>query len=43
MGELTPVVEVDGRRITNRRGSTITQQLTAAFHGLAQKYSAPLD
>ena len=43
MGELTPVVEVDGRRITNRRGSTITQQLTSAFHGLAQKYSAPLD
>jgi len=43
MGELTPVVEVDGRRITNRRGSTITQQLTVAFHGLAHKYSAPLD
>jgi len=43
MGELTPVVEVDGRSITNRRGSTITQQLTTAFHGLAKKYSEPLN
>ena len=43
MGELTPVVEVDGRSMTNRRGSTITQQLTTAFHGLAKKYSEPLN
>jgi len=42
MGELTPVVEVDGRVIHNRRGSTITQQLTEAFHHLAGRYSSPL-
>jgi hypothetical protein len=36
-------VEVDGRSIANRRGSTITQQLTTAFHGLAKKYSEPLN
>jgi len=42
MGELTPVVEVDGRVLQNRRGSTLTQQLTEAFHRLAGRYSTAL-
>ncbi len=42
MGELTPVVEVDGRVLQNRRGSAVTQQLTEAFHRLAGRYSTPI-
>ncbi|MEY2752625.1 MAG: hypothetical protein RLZZ570_571 [Bacteroidota bacterium] len=32
MGELTPVVEVDGRRIGSGQGGPLTGQLSAAFH-----------
>ena len=42
MGELTPVVEVDGRVLQNRRGSNVTQQLMKAFHRLASRYSTPI-
>lgn len=39
MGELTPVVEVDGRKIENRRGTTISRQLVAAFEGIRDELS----
>jgi branched-subunit amino acid aminotransferase/4-amino-4-deoxychorismate lyase len=32
MGELTPVVEVDGRRIGNGQGGPLTAHLAEAFH-----------
>ena len=39
MGELTPVVEVDGRKIENRRDTTISRQLVAAFEGIRDELS----
>lgn len=38
MGELTPVHEIDGRRIVNRNEDSITERLRAAFHELVPKY-----
>ena len=32
MGELTPVVEVDGRRIGSGQGGPLTAHLAEAFH-----------
>lgn len=42
MGELTPVVEVDGRAIVNRRGSNITEQLVEAFEGVREELSVTI-
>ncbi|CAI8275399.1 MAG: Branched-chain-amino-acid aminotransferase [Owenweeksia sp. TMED14] len=41
MGELTPIVEVDGRLIYDRRQNKITSTLTSAFHSLAIQYCTP--
>jgi branched-chain amino acid aminotransferase len=43
MGELTPVVEVDGRRIGSGQGGPLTAQLSEAFHArvASGRWSAP--
>lgn len=38
MGELTPIYEVDGRLISDRRNNNITSILSDAFHKLALNY-----
>ena len=42
MGELTPVVEVDGRAIVNRAGTALTAQLTAWFVQEHARLSTPV-
>ena len=42
MGELTPVVEIDGRRIEDKRQHSITKKLRAHFHSLIPQLSEPL-
>jgi branched-chain amino acid aminotransferase len=42
MGELTPVVEMDGRKIVNRSGKKILEQLQHHFHALIPAYSEKL-
>ena len=38
MGELTPLYEIDGRKIENNSGSDITETLRKSFHTLIPKY-----
>jgi len=42
MGELTPVVEIDGRLIENPDGDSVTKKLRQEFHTLIPKYSEKL-
>ena len=42
MGELTPIVEVDGRVLVNRSQSNLTAQLIHWFEGVHEKLSTPL-
>jgi len=42
MGELTPVLEIDGRKIINRSGLTVTATLRDHFHALIPQLSEPL-
>ncbi|HRJ31491.1 MAG TPA: aminotransferase class IV [Cyclobacteriaceae bacterium] len=42
MGELTPVHEIDGRKIINRAGKKILQSLQQGFQTLIPKYSEKL-
>lgn len=42
MGELTPVVEIDGRTIENKSGVYLTKKLSEAFHKLIPDYSEEL-
>ena len=42
MGELTPVNEIDGRKIINRSGQKITSRLRQHFHTLIPHYSEPI-
>ncbi|MDG1527515.1 MAG: aminotransferase class IV [Schleiferiaceae bacterium] len=42
MGELTPIVEVDGRHIVNRSQSNITTRLIHWFKDVHEKLSTPL-
>jgi branched-subunit amino acid aminotransferase/4-amino-4-deoxychorismate lyase len=43
MGELTPVVEVDGRTIGSGKGGPLTAKLAEAFHArvASGRWSAP--
>ena len=43
MGELTPVVEIDGRAIENKTGSSVQEQLYVAFKLQTEKFAEPLD
>ncbi len=38
MGELTPVVDIDGRRIENSSDRKVTEEIRDAFHELIPKY-----
>jgi branched-chain amino acid aminotransferase len=42
MGELTPVTEIDGRKIINRSGSRLLSILQKSFHDLVPKFSEKL-
>jgi branched-chain amino acid aminotransferase len=42
MGELTPVNEIDGRKILNRKTSTLLSSIQHHFHALIPKLSEPL-
>jgi branched-chain amino acid aminotransferase len=42
MGELTPVNEIDGRKIINRKSSALLKSLQNHFHALIPKLSEPL-
>ncbi|MGB0839449.1 MAG: aminotransferase class IV [Chitinophagales bacterium] len=42
MGELTPIVLIDGRVIENLYGSDLLKQIRGHFHTLVPKYSEPL-
>lgn len=42
MGELTPVTEIDGRKITNRSGKSLLHELREKFKTLIPKYSEKL-
>jgi branched-chain amino acid aminotransferase len=42
MGELTPVNEIDGRKIINRKSSTLLKSIQNHFHALIPKLSEPL-
>jgi branched-chain amino acid aminotransferase len=42
MGELTPVVEIDGRKIENQSGSNLLEQLQALFIQEIPNHSEPL-
>ncbi len=42
MGELTPVIEMDGRKIVDRSAQDITRQIQNHFHTLIPTYSEPL-
>ncbi len=42
MGELTPVNEIDGRKIENKKSSEIQQQLYVAFKELISQKSEPI-
>ena len=43
MGELTPVVEIDGRTIENKTGSSIQEQLYVAFKQQTEQFAELLD
>jgi len=42
MGELTPVVEIDGREIVNRKSYSLTERLREQFHTLIPDFSEKL-
>lgn len=42
MGELTPVIEIDGRKISNRSGKSLLSELQEKFKTLIPKYSEKL-
>jgi branched-chain amino acid aminotransferase len=42
MGELTPVNEIDGRKIINRKNSNLLSTIQNHFHALIPKLSEPL-
>lgn len=42
MGELTPLYEVDGRKIENTSNDSITEKLSSSFHNLVPTYSEKL-
>ena len=42
MGELTPIVEIDGRLISNKSGQSLLPDLVAAFEGLHERYCVPI-
>lgn len=42
MGELTPVIEADGRRIINRYNHSLISEISAAFTKLIPKFSEPM-
>jgi branched-chain amino acid aminotransferase len=42
MGELTPLYEIDGRKVENKSDTSITETLRAAFHHLIPKYCEKL-
>jgi branched-chain amino acid aminotransferase len=42
MGELTPVNEIDGRKIVNRKSTTLLKSIETYFHALIPKLSEPL-
>jgi branched-chain amino acid aminotransferase len=42
MGELTPVIEIDGRKIINRSGSLMVEKLQSFFHKRIPQFSEPL-
>lgn len=42
MGELTPVNEIDGRKVENKSGLQIRKQLQDAFHAIIPKYCEKL-
>lgn len=42
MGELTPITEVDGRTLHNRRGSERTRQMVQFFEASIERWSTPL-
>jgi branched-chain amino acid aminotransferase group I len=43
MGELTRVVEIDGRKIENRSGLQVLETLQRYFRGLTEREGTPLD
>ena len=43
MGELTRVVEIDGRKIENRSGLEVLETLQRYFRGLTEREGTPLD
>jgi hypothetical protein len=43
MGELTPVKEIDGRKITNRSSGRILEDILRHFHSLIPLYSEKLN
>jgi branched-chain amino acid aminotransferase len=42
MGELTPVIEIDGRKIINRSSSKLLETLQSNFHQRITQFSEPL-
>ncbi len=42
MGELTPVVEIDGRRIDNKNGSNIREKIMKEYHQMTEKDSVEI-
>jgi hypothetical protein len=43
MGELTPVKEIDGRKIINRSSDKTLEKISAHFQTLIPKYSEKLN
>ncbi|HEY0655934.1 MAG TPA: aminotransferase class IV [Chryseosolibacter sp.] len=42
MGELTPVVEMDGRKIVNRSGQKVLKRIQEKFHAVIPRYAETL-
>ena len=42
MGELTPVVEIDGRKIENKNGSNIREEIIQEYHQMTEKDSVEI-
>lgn len=42
MGELTPIIEIDGRKIINRSGKIMTNMLRSHFQAMIPLYSTPV-
>jgi len=42
MGELTPVVEIDGRKIENKSGSNIREKIMQEYHRMTEKDSVEI-